>query len=71
MTLSPDQISDYVKVSAELLEIRLDEAQIQRVAGHLMRTAAMAKALDAVYLDPDMEPSQVYSPAPFPVELPR
>jgi Protein of unknown function (DUF4089) len=71
MTLSPDQIFDFVKISAELLEIKLDEAQMQRVAGHLARTAAMAKELDAVYLEPDFEPSQVYAPAPFPVDLPH
>jgi Protein of unknown function (DUF4089) len=64
-----DTILAYVKASAALLDLPLDEASAQRVAVHLSRTAGMAKLLENVPLGVANEPAEVYRPAPFPLLL--
>ena len=59
----------YVKASAVALNLPLDEAQAQRVAAHLGRTAAMARALDQLQLPVDLEPAGIYVPKPFPAPM--
>ena len=67
----PDtELLDYVRSSARLLELPLDEAQVQRVAAHLARTKAMVAALQALPLAPGDELAEIYRPAPFPDEDP-
>ncbi len=56
----------YVKASAALLDLPLDDAWAQRVTVHLSRTAGMAKLLESVPLGVENEPAEVYRPAPFP-----
>lgn len=56
----------YVKASASALDLPLDAARAQRVAGHLARTAVMAQLLDAVPLAPEDELAEIYSPLAFP-----
>ena len=56
----------YVKAAAAVLALPLDEAQAQRVAAHLARTAALARQLEQAPLAPADEPAQVYCPSPFP-----
>jgi 1-carboxybiuret hydrolase subunit AtzG-like protein len=66
------RILAYVKASAALLELPLDEARARRVAAHLARTARMARLLESVALAVEDEPAEVYRPAPFPSgETPR
>jgi hypothetical protein len=69
--LSADDLASYVRATAGLLELPLDDAQVTRVAAHLGRTKAMADALCAVPLEPADEPSEIFCPAPFPAEDPR
>jgi hypothetical protein len=66
-TTSPnDDTADYVRSAARFLDLPLDEAQVQRVAGHLARTKAMVALLRDAPLADDLEPAEVYCPAPFP-----
>jgi Protein of unknown function (DUF4089) len=59
---------DYVRASAAVLGLPLDDAQVVRVALHLQRTAAMARMLDALDLAPDVEQAEIYRPGPPPVQ---
>ncbi|RYY91512.1 MAG: DUF4089 domain-containing protein [Comamonadaceae bacterium] len=61
-----EQVLAYVKATAALLALPLDDARAQAVAVHLGRTVALAAMLDAVDMAPEVEPAQVYCPAPFP-----
>ena len=67
---TPD-LTDYVRSSAQLLDLPLSEAQVERVAVHLQRTRAMAALLRDLALSPSDEPVQIFCPAPFPDEDPR
>ena len=55
----------YVKATATLLHVPLDDARAERVAAHLAISAALADALEAYPLPPEVEPAEVYCPAPF------
>jgi len=56
----------YVRATARALELPLDDTRARAVALHLGRTALLAKALEAYVLSPEVEPAEVYRPAPFP-----
>jgi hypothetical protein len=56
----------YVKTTAELLMLPLEDAQAARVAVFLQRTAAMVSLLDSAGLDVHDELAEIYCPAPFP-----
>lgn len=56
----------FVKAAANAVSLPLDEAQAARVAVHMQRTSQMAAQLDAFSMQVDVEPAEVYSPAPFP-----
>ena len=60
------EVLAYVKAAAVALALPLDEAQAQRVAIHLGRTAVLAEQLSQTPLTHADEPAQVYGPAPFP-----
>lgn len=55
----------YVKATAASLDLPLDDARAERVAGHLAISAALANALESYPLPPEVEPAEVYCPAPF------
>ncbi len=63
-----DDTADYVRSAARFLDLPLDEAQVHRVAGHLTRTKAMVALLRDAPLADDLEPAEVYCPAPFPAD---
>ena len=63
------EVLAYVKASAVALGLPLDDAQAQRVAAHLQRTAAMARSLDQLQLPEDLEPAEIYVPKPFPAPM--
>jgi hypothetical protein len=63
---SLQDIEDYVRMTARFLALPLDSERVQRVAAHLARTRKMAAGLLATPLDPELEPAEIYSPAPFP-----
>jgi hypothetical protein len=67
---TPSDILDFVRASARLLDLPLDDAQVARVATHLARTRAMVAPLRLLPLVPDAEPAEIYCPAPFPAEDP-
>ena len=56
----------YVRSAATLQALPLDDERARRVASHLVRTAALARQLEAFPLSAGDEPAQIYSPAPFP-----
>ena len=56
----------YVRASAAVLGLPLDDAQVVRVATHLQRTAAMARLLDDQDMPPELEPAELYVPKPPP-----
>jgi hypothetical protein len=62
----PPEIEDYVRSTARFLALPLDDGQVQRVAAHLARTKLLADSLAAVPLEPELEPPEIYCPAPFP-----
>ncbi|QBK03429.1 DUF4089 domain-containing protein [Hylemonella gracilis] len=53
----------YVRASARLLDLPLDEARAARVAGHLQRTAVLAASLERLELMVEDEPAEIYCPA--------
>jgi len=65
--MTDEEVLSYVKASAVVLGLRLDEAQQQRVAVHLARTAGLAAQLAALPLRVEDEPAEIYSPLPFPI----
>ncbi len=60
----------YVKTTAELLMLPLEDAQAARVAVYLQRTAAMVSLLDSAGLSAHDELAEIYCPAPFPAADP-
>jgi hypothetical protein len=60
------EIQDYVRATARFLALPLDDMQIERVAEHLARTRSMMAALEAEPLHAEVEPAEVFCPAPFP-----
>ncbi len=63
MTL--EDIVAYVRASAALQGLVLDEAQVQRVAQHLARTAKLAQLLDEAPLAPEDELAEIYKPLAY------
>jgi len=64
--MNEEEVLAYVQATARALDLPLDDTRAQAVALHLGRTAALAKALEAYVLSPEVEPAEVYRPAPFP-----
>lgn len=58
------EVLAYVQASAAALGLTLDEARAQRVAGHLQRTAAMARLLEQFPLAAEDELAEIYCPRP-------
>ncbi|HMC14079.1 MAG TPA: DUF4089 domain-containing protein [Albitalea sp.] len=58
----------YVRSSAQLLDLTLDDAQVERVALHLARTRGIAAVLANTPLAPADELAEIFRPAPFPAE---
>ncbi len=56
----------FVKAAAAAVSLPLDDVQARRVAVHMQRTSLMAAQLDAFTMNVDMEPADVFTPAPFP-----
>ena len=63
--MTEEQTLAYVHAAAVAVDLRLSDAQAQRVATHLQRTAGLAALLDAFDLAPHDEPAEIYCPAPF------
>ncbi|WP_332738381.1 DUF4089 domain-containing protein [Hydrogenophaga sp.] len=63
--MTDEQTLAYVQATAVAVDLPLSDAQAQRVATHLQRTAALAALIDAFELKVDDEPAEIYCPAPF------
>lgn len=63
--MTETQTLAYVQASAVALGLALDAGRAQRVASHLVRTAAMAQLLDAIPMAADDELAEIYSPMAF------
>ena len=66
--MEPDDVLAYVKASAKLLALPLDDARALRVAQYMERTAGLARLLETAALGPEDELAEIYCPAPFPDE---
>lgn len=64
--MTDQQLLAYAKASADVLGIPMDAARALRVAGYLQLSGQFAGQLDAVAMGPELEPAEVYCPAPFP-----
>lgn len=62
--MNDDHALAYVRASAAVLGLPLQDEQVVRVAAHLQRTAAMAKLLDAQSMPPEVELAEIYKPKP-------
>ena len=56
---------DYVKASAALQGLALDDERARSVAAHLARTALLAQSLNDVPLPVEVELAEIYCPASF------
>ena len=63
--MEEQDVRAYVNAAARVLGLPLDDAQTERVATHLQRTAAMAELLEAFPLLDDDEVVEVFCPAPY------
>lgn len=64
--MSDEAMLAYVRASAQLMGLTLDDARAQRVALHLGRTSELAKLLDDFALAPEDEPAVLFHPGPHP-----
>ena len=63
--MTDEEVLAYVKATATMLALPLDEARAQRVAAHLTRTAMLARLVDDAPLGVEVELAEIYKPAPF------
>jgi hypothetical protein len=63
--MTNDEVLAYVRATATLLTLPLDDARALRVAEHLVRTATLAQLLDDAPLAPEDEIAEIYSPLAF------
>ena len=66
--MEENEVLDYVRATARMLEVPLDDERARAVALHLGRTVAIARVLASVPVAPADEIAEVYRPAPFPAE---
>jgi hypothetical protein len=69
--MTEQEVLAYVRASAALQGLRMDEARAQRVAGHLARAGQLAQLLDSAVLLPEDELAEIFQPAPFPGTKPE
>ena len=69
--MDDSQALAFVKAAAAAVSLPLDDAQAQRVAVHMQRTSVMAAQLDDFSMSVEVEPAEVFRPAPFPQALPK
>jgi putative heme iron utilization protein len=63
--MNESDVLAYVKASAALQGLPLDEARAHAVAVHLARTAHLAQLLDDAPMAPEDELAEIYKPMPF------
>jgi hypothetical protein len=64
--MTEEQALAYVLGVAPAVSLPMDAARAQSVAGHLMRTAAMARMLENVPMAAHDELAEIYCPKAFP-----
>lgn len=63
--MNESDVLAYVKASAALQGLPLDEARAKAVAVHLARTAHLAQLLDDASMVPEDELAEIYEPIAF------
>ncbi len=63
--MTDEDVLAYVKASAALQGLPLDEARAQAVAVHLARTAHLAQLLNDAPMSPEDELAEIYKPMTF------
>ena len=63
--MNENDVLAYVKASATLQGLPLDEARAKAVAVHLARTAHLARLLDNAPMAPEDELAEIYLPLAF------
>ena len=58
--MTDEEAVNYVKASAALQGLVLDDARAKAVAAHLARTAQLAQLLDGAPMGPDDELAEIY-----------
>jgi hypothetical protein len=69
--MEESEVLSYVRAAARAVNLPLDDAAALRVAGHLGRTATMARLLEEADLAPEHELAEIFRPAPFPAREPQ
>lgn len=64
--MTDEQTLAYVQAAAAALDLPLPADRALRVAGHLARTAALARMLEDFPLSPEDELAEIYKPKSFP-----
>lgn len=55
----------FVAAAARVAGLELDDARVRSVAMNLGRTLTMARQLESFDLPPEVEPAELFRPAPF------
>ena len=66
--MTEGEVLEYVKTTARILGLPLDDARAQAVALHLGRSVPIARIVEGAQLAPADELAEIYRPAPFPAE---
>lgn len=69
--MTEDPVLAYVKASAVMLGLTLDDSRTKAVATHLARTAHLAELLERTPLAADDELAEIYKPMDFPLSDPQ
>lgn len=64
--MTEQEILDYIKSTAKVIDLPLEDAQARRVATHLGRTLSIVAPLQALTLPADIEIAEIFRCAPFP-----
>ncbi len=64
--MTDPQLLAYANASAQALGIPMDAERALRVAGYLRLSGNFAGLLEALAMGPELEPAEVFCPAPFP-----
>ena len=64
--MKDSEILAYIKASAVVQGLDMDDARAQRIAIHLTRTAHLAQLLEGFPLRVEHEPAEIYKPSSFP-----
>lgn len=68
--MNQSQAQGHARAVGATLGIPMDEGRVERVAFYLALTARIMGELERIPLGPEVEPAEVFCPAPFPATDP-